>query len=196
MAGIRQKNNRPGRYRISTGKSAGSARSSHSSRTAADDERGGLHFGVKGRTVKKTRKNTTIDPAAAQEREETRKALEARRKRKEQNIREQKEAAANRVSYVRKPISRRSLYSLGFLVVAAALGAYGIYGGVTTNGQAALSSAAFGLCSILFDISSLWYGIISFLEEEKNHIIARITVILSGLMLAGWIITIIMGIRG
>ena len=35
-----------------------------------------------------------------------------------------------------------------------------------------------------------------FLEEEKNHIIARITVILSGLMLAGWIITIIMGIRG
>ena len=195
MAGIRQTNNRPGRYRISTGKSAGSARSSRSSRTAAD-ERGGLHFGVKGRTVKKTRKNTTIDPVAAQEREETRRALEARRKRKEQNIREQKEAAANRVSYVRKPISRRSLYSRGFLVVAAALGAYGIYGGVTTNGQAALSSAAFGFCSILFDISSLWYGIISFLEEEKNHMIARITVILSGLMLAGWIITIIMGIRG
>ena len=191
MAGIRQTNNRPGRYRISTGKSAGSARSSRSSRTAADDERGGLHFGVKGRTVEKTRKNTTIDPTAAQER-----ALEARRKRKEQNIREQKEAAANRVSYVRKPISRRSLYSLGFLVVAAALGAYGIYGGVTTNGQAALSSAAFGFCSILFDISSLWYGIISFLEEEKNHMIARITVILSGLMLAGWIIIIIMGIRG
>ena len=151
---------------------------------------------MKGRTVKKTRKNTTIDPAATQEREETRKALEARRKRKEQNIREQKEAAANRVSYVRKPISRRSLYSLGFLVVAATLGAYGIYGGVTTNGQAALSSAAFGFCSILLDISSLWYGIISFLEEEKNHMIARITVILSGLMLAGWIITIIMGIRG
>ena len=39
MAGIRQTNNRPGRYRISTGKSAGSARSSRSSRTAADDER-------------------------------------------------------------------------------------------------------------------------------------------------------------
>ena len=96
MAGIRQTNNRPGRYRISTGKSAGSARSSRSSRTAADDERGGLHFGVKGRTVKKTRKNTTIDPVAAQEREETRKALEARRKRKEQNIREQKEAASCR----------------------------------------------------------------------------------------------------
>ena len=66
MAGIRQTNNRPGRYRISTGKSAGSARSSRSSRTAADDARGGLHFGVKGRTVKKTRKNTTIDPATAQ----------------------------------------------------------------------------------------------------------------------------------
>ena len=62
--------------------------------------------------------------------------------------------------------------------------------------DAELSSAAFGFCSILFDISSLWYGIISFLEEEKNHMIARITVILSGLMLAGWIITIIMGIRG
>ena len=56
MAGIRQTNNRPGRYRISTGKSAGSARSSRSSRTAADDERGGLHFGVKGRTVKKPEK--------------------------------------------------------------------------------------------------------------------------------------------
>lgn len=197
MAGIRQTNNRPGRYRISAAKSAGAARSTRSAGRNADNrERSGLHFGVKGRTVTKSRKNTAIDSVTAQEREEARKALEARRKRKEQNIREQKEAAANRVSYVRKPIARRSLYSLGFLVIAVALGAYGIYGGVMTNGQAALNSAAFGLCSILFGASALWYGIISFLEEEKNYIIARITVVLSGLVLAGWVITIIMGIRG
>lgn len=56
MAGIRQTNNRPGRYRISTGKSAGSARSSRSSRTAAADARGGLHFGVKGTYRQKNQK--------------------------------------------------------------------------------------------------------------------------------------------
>ena len=175
MIGRKQASNRPGKYRISAGKSSGTARSAHST---------------------KTRKTKEMDLVTAREREEARKALEARRRRKEQNIREQKEAAANRVSYVRKPLAKRSFYSLGFLVIAIALGAYGIYGGVTTNGQAALNSAAFGFSSILFAAVALWYGIISFLEEEKKYIIARITVALSGLVLAGWAVTIIMGIRG
>ncbi len=197
MIGRRQTDNRPGRYRISAGKTSESSKSARNGRrSSVGNDRGDSHLGVKGRTVTKARRNAAIDSVTAQEREEARKALEARRRRKEQNIREQKEAAANRVSYVRKPLAKRSLYSLGFLVIAIALGAYGIYGGVTTNGQAALNSAAFGLSSILFAVTALWYGIISFLEEEKKYIIARITVVLSSLVLAGWVITIIMGIRG
>lgn len=138
------------------------------------------------------------DPEARKrlkEKEEARKRLEERRKRKEQNIREMKAASANRVSYVRKPLAQRSKWAVGFLAVSLLLGALGIYGGVVTQGQAALQSAAFGLCSIVFAVTAVWYGGISFLEKEKNYILARIVVVIGGAVLIGWGSAIVLGMR-
>ena len=119
------------------------------------------------------------------EKEEARKELEARKKRKEQNLEQAREAAASRVSYVRKPVARRSFFSVGMLVVALLLGFAGIYWAVATKGQAPMTSAAMVFCSF-----------ISFLEEGRNYVLARICIAASTMLMAAWAVTIFIGVRG
>ncbi len=138
------------------------------------------------------------DPEARRrlkEKEEARKRLEERRKRKEQNIREMKAASANRVSYVRKPLAKGSFWAVGFLAASIVMGGLAIYGGVVTQGQAALQAAALGLCSMVFAVVAVWYGGISFLEKEKNYILARIVIGMGAAVLVGWTVTIVMGMQ-
>ena len=154
---------------------------------------------TKDRQEQEEYRQMMADPEARRrmkEKEEARKRLEERKRRKEQNIREAREASANRVSYVRKPLAKRSLWALGFLVVSIILGAVGVYGGVVTQGQAALNSAAMGLCSIVFAVVTVWYGGISFLEKEKNYVLARICIGIGSAVLVGWAAAIVMGMRG
>lgn len=130
------------------------------------------------------------------EKEEARKELEARKKRKEQNLEQAREAAASRVSYVRKPVARRSFFSVGMLVVALLLGFAGIYWAVATKGQAPMTSAAMVFCSLILGILSFWYGLISFLEEGRNYVLARICIAASTMLMAAWAVTIFIGVRG
>lgn len=131
-----------------------------------------------------------------QEKEEVRRELEARKKKREQSLEQAKEAAASRVSYVRKPLARRSLFSVGMLAAALTLGFIGIYWAVSTKGQAPLTSAAMVLCSLVLGVMSLWYGLISFLEEGRNYILARICIGVSCVLMLVWTVTIMIGVRG
>lgn len=131
-----------------------------------------------------------------QEKEAVRKELEARKKRKEQNMEQAREAAASRISYVRKPLARRSLFSAGMLAAALLLGGTGIYWAVATRGQAPLTSAAMVLCSLILGFMSFWYGLISFLEEGRNYVLARICIGVSIMLMAAWAVTIFIGVRG
>lgn len=130
------------------------------------------------------------------EKEAVRKELEARKKRKEQNIEQAKEAAASRVSYVRKPLARRSKFSLGMLTAALILGGLGIYWATATRGQAPLTSAALVFCSLILGFMSFWYGLISFLEEGRNYVLARICIGVSTMLMIAWAVTIFIGVRG
>ncbi|MCI8886456.1 MAG: calcium:proton exchanger [Hungatella sp.] len=107
-----------------------------------------------------------------------------------------KEAAASRVSYVRKPFAIRSRMSILLALAALSLGGAGIYQGVVTQGQAALVSGALGFCSIFLSVLALWYGGISFLEDDKNYILAKLGIALSVLLLAGWTAVITIGLGG
>lgn len=122
--------------------------------------------------------------------------MEARKARKEKNIREMKELAASRVSYVRKPFAVRSKMSMILTAAAAALGGTGIYQAVVTQGQASLPYGAMGLCSILLSVIAIWYGAISFLEDDKNYILAKFGIGISVLLLAAWTGIIMIGLRG
>ncbi len=122
--------------------------------------------------------------------------LAARQARKEKNIKEMKELAASRVSYVKKPFAGRSKMSILLTAAALALGGGGIWKAVTTQGQASLTYGAMGFCSIFLSVIAIWYGIISFWEDDKNYILAKLGIGISLLMLAAWTGIITIGLRG
>ena len=67
---------------------------------------------------------------------------------------------------------------------------------MTTQGQATLTHGAMGLCSMLLSVAAIWYGGISFLEDDKNYILARLGIALGVLMLAGWAAVVAIGLGG
>ncbi len=107
-----------------------------------------------------------------------------------------KEQAASRVSYVRKPFARRSRISFILAAEALIFGGAGLYRGVTTQGQAELVCGALGFCSVFLSLIAVWYGGISFLEENKNYILAKLGIATGVLLLAAWTYIIIMGLGG
>lgn len=100
-----------------------------------------------------------------------------------------------RISYVKKPMARRSLMAIGLSGAGLFLLLGGMTVSVNSNGQAGLNIGAVGFCSILFNILGMWYGVISFLEKEKNYLLARLSLGLGGLQVFTWILIIIIGIR-
>lgn len=140
-----------------------------------------------------------LEPDKDREREieEKKKEIMAAKQAKEERRRkEMKELAATRVSYVRKPFARRSRMSVLLAAAALALGGWGLFKAVKTQGQAPLVCGAMGLCSILLSIVAVWYGGISFLEDDKNYVLAKLGIALGVLMLAGWAVIIKIGLGG
>lgn len=125
-----------------------------------------------------------------------REIMAAKQAKAERLRKQRRELAASRVSYLKKPLAARSRMSLLLAAAAAALGGIGIYEGVASQGQAPLVSGAFGFCSILLSAAAIGYGGLSFLEEDKNYILARCGIAVGGLLLVGWAGVIIIGLRG
>lgn len=128
--------------------------------------------------------------------EKKKEIMAAKQAQKERRQKERKELAATRVSYVRKPFARRSRMSILLAAAALALGGGGIFQAVRTQGQAPLACGAMGLCSILLSLLAVWYGGISFLEDDKNYILAKFGIVLGILMLAGWAMIVWSGLGG
>lgn len=56
--------------------------------------------------------------------------------------------------------------------------------------------AAWGLSSLIFSLIGGFYGLISFMEREKNYLFAKIGLGVSGVLLIVWIVLVIAGIAG
>ncbi len=128
--------------------------------------------------------------------EEERKELKARQERKERNIREQKEAAASRVSYVRKPVSARSVIGMVLTATAILLGGYCLYLGYDTYGQVPFSAGGPALCSMLCGLAAFIYHICALRERDTNGILSKIGVVLTAALLFAWAAILVIGIRG
>lgn len=137
-----------------------------------------------------------LEPNIDRERElqERKKKIMESKARKELNRRTLKEAAASRVSYVKKPFARRSRISFLLTAASLVLGGTGIYQGVVTQGHASITYGAMGLCSIFLSSIAILYGGFSFREEDKNYILAKLGIGVSVVMLAGWAVVIIVGL--
>lgn len=149
--------------------------------------------GNKAKKVKRTIDRRTREKRESKDEIEARRAREARKAR---NRMETQKTIVNRVSYVKKPLAKRSLISIGLMVAAVFLLVLGLAEAVQTQGQAGLRVAAMGFCSILVGLFAIWYGVTAFLEKEKNYILARIGISVSGGLLVVWLVMIIIGLRG
>ena len=89
----------------------------------------------------------------------------------------------NKVSYVKNPFAKNSFYCLGLGIAS-----------VKNAGQGGLNTGAYGFSSMAAAIMGLWYGILSFTEDDCNYILARIGMALEGIILLVWVIIIFTGI--
>ena len=101
------------------------------------------------------------------------------------------ERIGNKVSYIRKPLAKYSFVSAGLAVFAYLAAAAAIGLSYHAQGNAPLSAAAFGFCSILTSVSSVVYGIFSFFEKEKNYLLAKICLVAAGIVAFFWLVVIL-----
>ena len=72
----------------------------------------------------------------------------------------------NKISYVRNPFARQSFFCLGLGILALGLGTFSIYLSLKGAGQGGLNTGAYGFSSIVAAAAGLWYGILSFTEDN------------------------------
>lgn len=101
-----------------------------------------------------------------------------------------------KISYVKKPFARNSLVCLPTAVAAFLFCVVSLRLSIAAQGNGGLSVGAWGISSLLFAVVSFWYGIHALLEKEKNYILARIGMILSGILVIFWVCLVAVGLRG
>jgi len=104
------------------------------------------------------------------------------------------ERRKHKISYVKKPFSRKSLVSLALSAMALILCVISLRLSVAMQGDGDINVGAWGLSSFLFTIAALGYGGLSFMEQEKKYILAKISIILGGLLMLFWICMLIIGL--
>lgn len=101
-----------------------------------------------------------------------------------------------RISYIRKPFARRGFVSFPFAIAAlfCCIASLGISTYLQGNGD--VNVAAWGLSSIIFAVVSLVYSAMSFLEKERNYILAKISLGVSAVLVVFWLCLVIVGLVG
>ncbi len=101
-----------------------------------------------------------------------------------------------KISYIKKPFAKRSFICLPLAAAALVFGAVSLYLSVQLQGNGGLNVGAWGFSSLLFAVAGLVYGGLSFTEKEKNYNLAKIGIIISGLLILFWLCMIIVGLLG
>lgn len=102
----------------------------------------------------------------------------------------------NRVSYVKKPFAKHSLFCIGLVGAGLLLLALSLCVSIRQEGHGGVNVAAMGFCSLLLNLVGVWYGILSFMEKEKKYILARVGVVAGLIMIVSWLVLIIIGFGG
>ncbi|MGN0373802.1 MAG: hypothetical protein ACI4F3_13465 [Enterocloster sp.] len=100
----------------------------------------------------------------------------------------------DKVSYLRNPFAKNSFYSLGLAAAALVLAAVCMYMSVSRGGDGGLNTGAYGFSSLAASVMGIWYGILSFMEKERNYILARIGIGICTVLFIVWIVIIFTGL--
>ena len=131
------------------------------------------------RPVKKSRDEEILERPEFNFPEDT-----ARRKKKEEGL---------RLNYVRRPRTEQSLMCLLLAAAAALLFALAIFLMLRSHGNPSLTVAAIAGSSLLCSAVSVFYGILSLFEKDKNYLYSYIGLSVGGILLITWAVTVIVG---
>lgn len=104
--------------------------------------------------------------------------------------------ANKKISYIKKPFSKRGFISLGFSLAALICFGMSLAISVHYQGNGGVNMAAWGLSSLIFSLVGSFYGLISFAEKEKNYIFAKIGLGIGSILLLIWIGLLVVGFAG
>lgn len=99
-----------------------------------------------------------------------------------------------RISYIKRPMAKRSYFSILCAVVALLSFGLSLYLSIRSQGNGGLNIAAWGLTSIIFSLTALGYGITAFLEKEMNYLLAKISIAMGTVLMVFWIALIVLGV--
>ena len=98
------------------------------------------------------------------------------------------------ISYIRHPFARNSYWNLGLGVLGLLLAGTAVVFSVQNAGNGGLITGALGFSSIASAIMGLWYGLKSFLEREKNYLLAKIGTGVGLVVVLFWVGVMISGL--
>lgn len=101
------------------------------------------------------------------------------------------ERIGNKISYIRKPLAKYSFVAAGLIVACYVFGAAAVMLSYQSHGDAPMTAAALGLCSILTALSGIAYGVFALFEKEKNYILAKVCLVLAGIAMCFWLVVIV-----
>lgn len=59
------------------------------------------------------------------------------------------------------------------------------------QGDAPMTAAAFGLCSIVTTVSAIAYSLFSFFEKDKKYLLAKVSLVFAGISVCFWLVVIV-----
>ncbi|MCD7908621.1 MAG: hypothetical protein LUH04_13260 [Clostridium sp.] len=101
----------------------------------------------------------------------------------------------DKVSYIRHPFAKNSYFSLVLGLVCMLLATISMILSVRSAGQGDLVTGALGFSSIAAAIMGIWFGLISFMEKEKNYILAKIGVGIALVVIIFWLMVLVVALR-
>lgn len=99
-----------------------------------------------------------------------------------------------KISYIKKPFARRSFISLGASAAAVLCCGISLWLSVKMQGNGGLNMAAWGVSSLAASGVGIGYSLTSFMEKEKNYVLAKVSLGISGFLALFWISLIIVGL--
>lgn len=96
----------------------------------------------------------------------------------------------NKISYIRKPLAKRSLPAALFAALSFLLTGISIGVSYAMGGNAPLWDAAVGFTGLLFGAASAVYGGLALAEREKEYILAKVSLSAAGVILFLWVIVL------
>jgi len=98
-----------------------------------------------------------------------------------------------KVNYLKKPVSERGKMSFILSMAGLVLFLAALFLTYRPRGNPSMTVSAIAMSSLIFSAVSVLYGVLAFLQKNRNYLFAWIGLCAGGVEFITWIVTIIVG---